>query len=296
MRINKRVLIILLSAIVTTTTMAEDALDAIVEAYNPTAAQSDTITEKADPTESVITADQLPDFSYENPRTYEIEEITVSGKNNYDDFVLIGYSGLKKGERIMIPGDDLTNVIRRFWKQGLFANIKVEVVSIRGNKVWININLDQRPKVSKINIMGVKKKEREELEKGMDMTKGTQVTPYAIEKTKKYITRYFRDKGFYNVKVSVTPREDDASGMNNIVDIRIDKGNKIKVNRIYFEGNNNLSNKKLDRAMKKTNDRHNILNIFRAKKFVPSEYENDKKLLIEKYNEHGFRDAVIVDD
>ncbi|MBO6035075.1 MAG: hypothetical protein J6P34_04390, partial [Paludibacteraceae bacterium] len=127
MRINKRVLIILLSAIVTTTAMSEDALDAIVEAYNPTAAQSDTIAEKADPAESVITAEQLPDFNYDNPRTYEIEEITVSGKNNYEDFVLIGYSGLKKGERIMIPGDDLTNVIRRFWKQGLFANIKVEV-------------------------------------------------------------------------------------------------------------------------------------------------------------------------
>ncbi len=298
MRTYRRALLIIITALLTTVATAQNALETIVEANNPTAAASspDSIAEKPAPADQVITSEQLPDFSYETPRTYEIEEITVSGKNNYDDFVLIGYSGLKKGERIMIPGDDITNVIRRFWNQGLFSNIKVEVVSIRGNKVWININLDQRPKVSRINFMGVKKKEREELEKGMDMAKGTQVTPYAIEKAKKYITRYFKDKGFYNVRVSVTPREDDASGMNNIVDIRVDKGKKIKVNRIYFEGNDNLSNRKLDRAMKKTNDRHNILNIFRSKKFVPSEYENDKKLLIEKYNEHGYRDAVIVDD
>lgn len=294
-----RLSIIFLLVLTATAVCAQDTLNDIVGAYNTSDSlkiYEESVQEKSDSADSVMTAEELPDFSYETPRSYEIEEITVSGKNNYDDFVLIGYSGLKKGERIMIPGDELTNVIRRFWKQGLFSNIKVEVVSIRGNKVWININLDQRPKVSRINIIGVKKKEREELEKGMDLVKGSQITPYTIEKAKKYIIRYYKDKGYYNVAVSVTPREDDAAGMNNIVDIRIDKKNKIKVNSIFFEGNEHLSDKKLDRAMKKTNDRHNILNIFRAKKFVPSEYENDKKLLIEKYNENGYRDAVIVSD
>ena len=165
MRTYRRALLIIITALLTTVATAQNALETIVEANNPTAAASspDSIAEKPAPADQVITSEQLPDFSYETPRTYEIEEITVSGKNNYDDFVLIGYSGLKKGERIMIPGDDITNVIRRFWNQGLFSNIKVEVVSIRGNKVWININLDQRPKVSRINFMGVKKKEREEL-------------------------------------------------------------------------------------------------------------------------------------
>lgn len=257
---------------------------------------SETETETDIDSTTVITSEELPDFDYNNPRTYEIEEITISGKNNYEDYVLIGYSGLKKGEKIEIPGDEITNVIRRFWKQGLFSNIKIEVVSIRGNKVWLNINLDQQPKISRINIMGVKKKEREEIEKGMDMAKGTQITPYVIDKTTKYITRYFNDKGYYNAQVSIVPREDDASGLNNIVDIRVEKGNKVKVNRIFFEGNDQMKARVLDKAMKKTNDRKNILNLFRSKKFIPSEYENDKGLLIEKYNEHGFRDAVILKD
>lgn len=260
------------------------------------AASADEALETVIDSTEILTSDALPDFSYDNPRTYEIDEITISGKNNYEDYVLIGYSGLKKGEKITIPGDDITKVIRRFWKQGLFSNIKVEVVSVRGNKIWLNINLDQRPKVSHLNIMGVKKKEREDLEKGMGLAAGTQVTPYSIDKAKKYVIRYFKDKGYYNTKVTVTPREDDASGMNNIVDVRVEKGNKIKVNNIIFEGNQNLSKNKLDLAMKKTNGRHNILTLFRTKKFVPSEYENDKKLLIEKYNEHGFRDAVILTD
>ncbi len=260
------------------------------------AASADEALETVTDSTEILTSDALPDFSYDNPRTYEIDEITISGKNNYEDYVLIGYSGLKKGEKITIPGDDVTKVIRRFWKQGLFTNIKMEVVSVRGNKIWLNINLDQRPKVSHLNIMGVKKKEREDLEKGMGLAAGTQVTPYSIDKAKKYVIRYFKDKGYYNTEVTVTPREDDISGMNNIVDIRVEKGKKIKVNNIIFEGNENLSDNKLDLAMKKTNGRHNILTLFRTKKYVPSEYENDKKLLIEKYNEHGFRDAVILTD
>lgn len=271
-------------------------LIAICFALYAIAASADDIVETLADSTEILTSDELPDFSYDNPRTYEIDEITISGKNNYEDYVLIGYSGLKKGEKITIPGDDVTKVIRRFWKQGLFTNIKMEVVSVRGNKIWLNINLDQRPKVSHLNIMGVKKKEREDLEKGMGLTAGTQVTPYSIDKAKKYVVRYFKDKGYYNTKVTVTPREDDASGMNNIVDVRIEKGNKIKVNNIIFDGNINLSKNKLDLAMKKTNGRHNILTLFRSKKFVPSEYDNDKKLLIEKYNEHGFRDAVILTD
>ncbi len=270
---------------------AQDTLPEITDSF--AISESDDAT--VDST-TVITAEELPDFNYDNPRTYEIEEITLSGKNNYEDFVLIGYSGLKKGMKIQIPGDEITNVVRRFWKQGLFSNIKVEVVSIRGNKVWLNINLDQRAKVSSVNFIGLKKKEREDIEKGMDLVKGSQVTPYTIEKTKKFILRYFNEKGYYNAAVTITPREDDISGLNNIVDIKVDKGNKIKVRDLFIEGNTMISDKRLDQAMKKTNGRNNILTMFRSKKFIPAEYENDKKLFIEKYNEHGFRDAVIVAD
>lgn len=246
--------------------------------------------------EPVLSGDELPDFAYSDPRTYTIEEITVSGEHTYEDFVLIGYSGLKKGAQIAIPSDDISNVIRRFWKQGLFSNVKVEVVSMRGNKVWLNLHLDQRPRISQINFDGVKKRDKEDLEKGISMQKGTQLTPYVIDKAEKYILRYYRDKGFYYAKVNIVPREDGTSTGGNIVDINVDQGKRIKVNHLIVEGNKALTTRQVDRAMKKTNDRHNFLNIFRNKKFLPDEYKNDKQLLIDKYNELGYRDAYIVRD
>ena len=119
----------------------------------------------------------LPSIDYLNPKQYEIAEITISGKNNYEDYVLIGFSGLSVGQKITIPSDDISNVIKRFWKQGLFSNVQVEIVSVLDNKIWLNIQLDQRPKVSQINFHGVKKKEKEELEKSIGLSKGSQVSP-----------------------------------------------------------------------------------------------------------------------
>ncbi|MBR2619105.1 MAG: outer membrane protein assembly factor BamA [Paludibacteraceae bacterium] len=233
-------------------------------------------------------------MDYGSPKEYTLAAISISGNNNYDEYVLIGYSGLKVGQKILIPSDVTSSVVQRFWKQGLFSNVRLEIASIQGNNIWLNIHLDQRPKISEINITGAKKKEKEELEKSIGISKGSQITPYLIDKAKKNITDYYLEKGYYYVQVSVVPREED--GAETIVDINIDKGNKIKVNHIYFTGNQEVSDKKLDRAMKKTNDRTNILNIFRNKKFIPSEYKNDKNLLIEKYNELGYRDAVITAD
>lgn len=238
--------------------------------------------------------EEIPEIDYGSPKEYTLAAISISGNNNYDEYVLIGYSGLKVGQKILIPSDVTSSVVQRFWKQGLFSNVRLEIASIQGNNIWLNIHLDQRPKISEINITGAKKKEKEELEKSIGISKGSQITPYLIDKAKKNITDYYLEKGYYYVQVSVVPREED--GAETIVDINIDKGNKIKVNHIYFTGNQEVSNKKLDRAMKKTNDRTNILNIFRNKKFIPSEYKNDKNLLIEKYNELGYRDAVITAD
>lgn len=243
---------------------------------------------------SILSGEEIPNINYTHPQEYTISEITTSGKNNYEDYVLIGYSGLKKGEKITIPSDDISNIVKRFWKQGLFKDVKVEIAAIKGREVWLNIHLDQRPKISEINITGVKKKEKEDLLKGMGISKGGQLTPYSIDKAKRFITDYFQDKGYYYVKSSITPREEEGS--ETIVDIRIEKGSKTRVNELIFEGNEQVSNKKLDRAMKKTNDRSNIMNIFRSKKFIPKEYKNDKILLIDKYNELGYRDAKILSD
>ncbi|MBO4369794.1 MAG: outer membrane protein assembly factor BamA [Paludibacteraceae bacterium] len=246
--------------------------------------------------EAVISGEELPELDYTNPKEYVIEEITVTGEHNYEDYVIIGFSGLKVGDKIKIPSEDVSDVIQRFWKQGLFANVRVEIAAIRGDKIWINLHLDQHPRISQVNYIGVKKKDTEELEKGLGLKKGIQVTPYVIDKATKYAKKYFAENGYYYAKVEITPRPDDAQGVFNIVDVKIDKGKRIRVNRLYIDGNNSLKKTKLDYAMKKTNDRHNLLNFFRSKKFIPQEYENDKSLFIDKYNEYGYRDAVIVSD
>lgn len=243
-----------------------------------------------------LSGQDLPDLDYSHPKTYEIGEITISGQNSFEDYVLVGYSGLKIGDKITIPGDDITQVIKRFWKQGMFSNVRVEIVAIREDKVWLNINLDQRPRVQKINYIGAKKKDYEEFEKGMGMSKGTQITPYVIDKAEKHILRYYREKGFYYTKVKIVPSSEVSEGNYCNVDVRVDRGAKTYVDHLIIEGNDSISTRKLDRAMKKTNDRHNILNLFRSKKFCAADYANDKILLIEKYGEYGFRDARILLD
>lgn len=228
-------------------------------------------------------------------RTYEIAGITVSGADNYEDFVLIGFSGLAVGDRIEVPGDQITKSIRRFWKQGLFSDVKILATKIEGNRIWLDINLKQRPRISELTYNGLKKSEREDVEVKVGLSKGNQLTPNAIDRTKTIIRKYLEEKGFHNAVIDVLQEDDPAHAGYVKVTVNIDKKAKTKVNAIYITGNEALSHDKINRVMKKTNDNH-ILNFFRTKKFVTEEYEKDKKALIEKYNELGYRDAYIVAD
>lgn len=228
-------------------------------------------------------------------RTYEIAGITVSGADNYEDFVLIGFSGLAVGDRIEVPGEQITKSIRRFWKQGLFSDVKILATKIEGNKIWLDINLKQRPRISELTYNGLKKSEREDVEVKVGLSKGNQLTPNTIDRTKTVIRKYLEEKGFHNAVIDVLQEDDPAHAGYVKVTVNIDKKAKTKVNAIYITGNEALSHDKINRVMKKTNDNH-ILNFFRTKKFVTEEYEKDKKALIEKYNELGYRDAYIVAD
>ena len=230
------------------------------------------------------------------PKKYEIADIKVEGVKNYEDFVLIGLSGLSIGQTIAIPGDEITTAIKRYWRHGLFSNVQITADKIEDGKVWLKINLTQRPRISEIRYHGVKKSERQDLEARLGLVKGSQITPNLVDRAKTLIKRYFDDKGFKNAEVIITQR-DDASGDNQvIVDVDIDKKEKIKVNSITIEGNEALTDNKLKRVMKKTNEKGKLLNIFRTKKFINEKYEEDKQLIIDKYNELGYRDAAIVVD
>lgn len=239
---------------------------------------------------------KLPEIVYSNSaQKYEIAEITITGADNYEDFVLVGFSGLAVGDVISVPGDAITNAVKRFWKQGLFSDVKIYATKIKDGKVWLNITLKERPRVSEVNFKGLKKGEIEDIETKLNIVKGNQITPNISDQAKKVIEKYMEGKGFLNVEANVYQRNDPNKPGHVIVDIDVDKKLKTKVHRIVITGNNVLSFNKINKVMKKTND-NNWRNFFRTKKFVKEEYEKDKIAVIEKYNEIGYRDAYIVAD
>ncbi|MCD7972257.1 MAG: outer membrane protein assembly factor BamA [Candidatus Azobacteroides sp.] len=242
--------------------------------------------------------DNLPVISYSStPKTYTVAGIDVQGADNYDDFIIIGLSGLSVGEKVTIPGgDEISTAIKRFWRHGLFLEVQISATKIEGDQVWLLIDLKQRPRISEINYQGVKKSEREDLESRLGLVVGNQITPNIVDRAKIFIKRYFDEKGFKDAEVTIIQRPDNSKENQDIVDIIIDKKEKIKVNKIYIEGNSVLSDNKIKRTMKKTNEKGKLRNLFRSKKFVESEFENDQDLIIEKYQELGYRDAQIIKD
>lgn len=230
------------------------------------------------------------------PKKYEIGGIEVEGVPNYEDYVLIGLSGLGVGQTITVPGDEITQAIKRYWRHGLFSNVSITAEKIVDNKVYLKISLAQRPRISQVRYNGVKKSEREDLQSRIGFVTGSQITPNAIDRAKTLIKRYFDDKGFKNAEVIIVQRDDVTAENQVIVDVNIDKKEKIKVHEITIAGNEALSDRKIKKVMKKTNEKGKLLNLFKTKKFVPENYEADKQHIIDKYNELGYRDAIIVRD
>ncbi len=266
---------------------ASDETDGIVDSIvYPPAVESQTVTN----------ADEKPVISYTStPKEYTIREITVVGAGNYDKDVIIGYSGLRVGERVKMPGDAFSNAIKRFWRQGLFSDVKINATKVQGDNVWLEIALQPRPRISEINIFGIKKKDKEDLESGLGLVKGSQISPNMVNRAEIVIKRKLEAKGYEKAEVDFILRDDAGNPGHVIVDINIDKKDKIKVQSIYIEGNKALSDNKVQKAMKKTKSKK-LLNIFKSKKFIREEYEKDKDLIIEKYNEKGFRDAELLSD
>lgn len=244
---------------------------------------------------------EKPSVVYGQQRKVEIGGISVEGVKNYEDYILIGLSGLSIGEVISLPGDEITEAVKRYWKHGLFSSVRIDADSIKDDKVYLSIKLAMRPRVSTININGVKKSEREDLESKIGLIKGNQITPNMVDKAKHVVKNYFDDKGFKNAEVEIVQRDDSAHKDMLVVDVNIDKKVKVKVNNLYITGNNNIKASKFNGGifgggiMKKTNAKA-LKNIFKSRKFIAEKYDEDKDKIIEKYNELGYRDANIYAD
>ncbi len=238
-----------------------------------------------------------PQIAYTGfPRTYEIADIKVNGADNYEDYIVIGYSGLKVGDVVQVPGDDISDAAKRLWRQGLFGNVEIAVDKIAGDKAWLVINLREQPRISEVRYNGMKKGERKDIEEMLQLHKGNQITQNIVNRAKDLVKKYYSKKGFGNADVNVMLREDLSNKNEMIVDVNVDKNEKVKVHKIYIEGNQVLSDNALQRVMKKTNEKGKILNLFRQKKFVRNDYEDDLQRIIDKYNEKGYRDAKILKD
>ncbi len=230
------------------------------------------------------------------PDKYEIAGISVSGADNYQDHTVIGYTGLKVGEVIEIPGSEINAAAKRLWRQGLFASVQIKVEKMVGKKVWLLLDLRQQPRISAINYNGMKKGERDDIQERLQLVKGNQFTQNIANRAEKIVKQYYSNKGFGNADVKIEQHEDLSNKGEVIVDINVKRNDKVKVHKIYITGNKVMSDSKVQRAMKKTNEKGKLSNLFRQKKFVESDYEDDLKRIIQKYNEEGYRDARIVSD
>ncbi|MBR1543959.1 MAG: outer membrane protein assembly factor BamA [Muribaculaceae bacterium] len=230
------------------------------------------------------------------PQQYEIAGIKVTGADNYEDTQVINYTGFSLGQRIGIPGEDTKRAVQNLWRQGLFSSVKIKVEKIYKDKAWLEIEVRQQPRISKINYNGVKKSEKKDLEERLHLSIGSQISRHIAGRIEQIVLRYYDEKGFDKATCHVRQTEDLSRKNEVIVDIDVDKHSKIKVHKIYFTGNNVMSARKLKRTMKKTNEKGDLLKLFSQKKFVRSDYEEDKQRIIDKYNENGYRDARIVSD
>lgn len=244
-----------------------------------------------------------PDITYAgNPRDCVIGGITVSGVEGYEDYVLTSISGLVVGQHITLPGNEVTDAVKRYWKHGLFSRVAITADSIVGDKAYLHFHLAVRPRVSVINYIGLKKSEREDMEQKLGLLRGNQITPNMIDRAKILAKKYFDDKGYKNAEIQITQRDDVTAKNQVILDVSVDKKEKIKVHEIIIDGNDKLSDKKIKGglfskgAFSKTHEAGKLSNIFKTKKYTPEKYKEDKVNLIEKYNELGYRDATILED
>ena len=244
-----------------------------------------------------------PDITYSGtPKTYKLAGLTVTGIEGYEDYVLTGISGLAVGQELEVPGTAITDAVKRYWKHGLFSDVSILADSIVGDNIYLKIYLAPRPRISTINYNGLKKTEREDMEKKLGLLKGGQITPNMIDRAKILAKKYFEDKGYKNAEVFIRQRDDVAAKNQVILDIDVDKKEKLKVRSIIIDGDNQLGEKKIKGTMfskgafAKTHEAGKLSNILKSKKFTPERWAEDKKNLITKYNEYGYRDAMILKD
>jgi outer membrane protein insertion porin family len=231
---------------------------------------------------------------FDQGKKYIIGNVNVLGKISYNQQTVVTFSGLEKGQSISVPGEEISAAIKKLGKLGLFSDIDFFINEIKGDSVYLDLEIVELPKLSEAKFVGVKKNKVEELIKENSLTKGKIVNENLITTTKNYLENKYKKDGFFNTKVNIRTIADTTSNTVNMV-INIDKGEKIKIKQIAFQGNKEFSNKKLKKSMKNTKV-VNPIRVFKASKFIKTKYEEDLVKIIDNYKEKGYRDARVVSD
>ncbi|MBR3712899.1 MAG: outer membrane protein assembly factor BamA, partial [Bacteroidales bacterium] len=234
--------------------------------------------------------------NYDSPKDYIIEGITVSGIKYLNKQAIIQISGLKVGQKVAIPGDQITRSVEKLWRQGLFSDVSIGITSTTPDgKVFLDIKLEERPKLNKVTYKGIRKGEKEDLENKVNLIPGTKITDHTLTKTRNIIMQHYYEKGYYNVDVrTVEVPDTNLQNVSNLI-INVDKGKKVKILNITPIGDSVFTDKKVRKGLKNTKQKR-WYGMFKPSKFVRSKFEEDKQNLIKKYNKQGYRDARVISD
>ncbi len=232
---------------------------------------------------------------FDHGRPYILADVNVVGKTTFNEQTVIIYTGLQKGKSITVPGEEISDAIKKLGKLGLFSEINFYVKNVVNDSIYLELEIEELPKLSEAKIVGIKKGKGETLLKETDLKRGKIVNENLITTTKNFIENKYKKDGFYKAKTNIVTTPDTTSGNNVKMLISIDRGEKVKVRKIEFSGNEQFSDKSLRKAMNNTK-KINPIRIFKRSKFIKEKYEEDLQSIINKYKSKGYRDARIVSD
>jgi len=236
--------------------------------------------------------DRIP---FDQGKKYILADVKVNGKISFNQQTVVTFAGLEKGQQITVPGEEISNAIKKLGKLGLFSDIDFYASKIEGDSIWMDLDIAELPKLNEVKFQGVKKSKTEDLIKDNGLTKGKIVNENLITTTKNYIENKYKKEGYFNTKVFIKTIADTTEGNQVKMLVNVDKGEKLKISRITFEGNEKFSDAKLRKTMKNTKQ-INRIRIFKASKFIKDKYKEDLTTIIDNFKERGYRDARIVQD
>ncbi len=234
---------------------------------------------------------------YNNPKKYIVGGVKLEGNEHFSPEQILQLAGLQEGMEVTVPSEEMTNIVKRLWAQKFFDDVSIVIDSLAPTRdtAFFKVAIIERPRVSRWTFSGVKSGEEKELLERLNFRRGGEFSEYVAKTSTDIIKRYYKEKGFSNVKVDVNTKRDTVIRSAIRVQFAVDRGEKVKIKKITFNGADNVKESKLVRSMKKTRDAR-LQNFFSSKKFQEKEYENDKRALLTAFNEAGFRDARIVKD